>query len=97
MRPRPLRQPHIHTAVAGTEINTCTSIHLYGRHTHIRALTHTRRLAERHKTVAGTEMNARSSRSHTVFQLAISAARAALVPGGKVARPYVCVPVLKAD
>ena len=28
-------------------------------------------------------MNARSSRSHTVFQLAISAARAALVPGGK--------------
>ena len=42
-------------------------------------------------------MNARSSRSHTVFQLAISAARAALVPGGKVARPYVCVPVLKVD
>ena len=44
-------------------------------------------------------MNARSSRSHTVFQLAISAARAALVPGGKVARPYVCVcvPVVKVD
>ena len=64
---------------------TCTAgIHTQGH-------SHTRRLAERHKTVAGTEMNARSSRSHTVFQLAISAARAALVPGGKVARPYVCV------
>jgi kinesin family protein C1 len=33
------------------------------------------RTAERHKTVAGTEMNARSSRSHTVFQLNIRASR----------------------
>ena len=33
------------------------------------------RTAEKHKTVKGTDMNARSSRSHTVFQLRIRACR----------------------
>jgi len=38
------------------------------------------RTAEKHKTVKGTDMNARSSRSHTVFQLRIHASRQ--LPGG---------------
>ena len=38
-------------------------------------ITRLMRTAEKHKTVKGTDMNARSSRSHTVFQLRIKATR----------------------
>ena len=43
--------------------------------TTLKDITTLMRTAEKHKTVKGTDMNARSSRSHTVFQLRIKAAR----------------------